>query len=354
MLPFLYVSNTCLITYFVQKGVHSSKSLKSLSLNMKDEMASDSYFNFYRNAFRNDPLFGKVGNGGTFADVYAHKVVGDALAAGSDVDLAYEAAVSMSIWMQVVHHLETAVKRCGDTKSAMTAGLSVDAALAYYVGVSQTKGDTDGYLLYSFAQKTANLFKTVEAVTGEAKANVAAIALFKTLKAEAANCDGGPDQVKTLRLMVGSMMKNLNTPLVQAFYHQLQVGSQTDKASFYAILYGLATLPQLATCRPKEYFYLSNEITENGLDVANVDKLMSEFRKTYDCFGVSCTDVHGDDEICQNFEQIPNTYAGFTPREDVTLVSQIVGYVGHHNSCLQHTHNLSFSIFSMLVSTGIS
>ena len=172
MLPFLYVSNAYLITYFVQKGVHSSRSLKSLSLNMKDEMASDSYFNFYRNAFRNDPLFGKVGNGGTFADVYAHKVVGDALAVGTDVDLAYEAAVSMSIWMQVVHHLETAVKRCGDTKSAMTAGLSVDAALAYYVGVSQTKGDTDGYLLYSFAQKTANLFKTVEAVTGEAKANV--------------------------------------------------------------------------------------------------------------------------------------------------------------------------------------
>jgi len=311
---------------------------------MQDEMASDSYFNFYRNAFRNDPLFGKIGgdDSGTYADIYADKVVGDALVAGTDNHLAYEAAVSMTIWMQIVHQLETAVKQCGDTSSAMNAGLSVDAALAYYVGVSQTKGDTDGYLLYSFAQRTANLFKTVEAVTGEARANVAAIALFKDLKAEAIKCDGGPDQFKTLRLLAGSMMKNLNIPLVQAFYHQLQVGSQTDKASFYAILYGLTTLPQLATCRPKEYFYLSNEITENGLDVANVDKLMSELRKTYDCFGVSCADIHGDDEICQNFEQISNTYAGFTPRDDVTVVSRIVDCVGHYNSRLRHTHIFPF------------
>jgi hypothetical protein len=288
---------------------------------MKDEMADDSYFNFYRNAFRNDPLFAQVGDTETFADEYAHKIVGDALVAGTDVDLAYEAAVAMTMWMQIVHQLDRAVTQCGDSTDAAGAGISIDSALAYYVGVSQTKAETDGYLLYNFAQKAANIFETVDAVTGEANANVAAIALFKDLKEEAGACDGGPDQAITLRLLTGEMMKLLNIPLVQTFYFHLQVGSRTDKASFYAILYGLATLPQLATCRPREYFYLSNEITENGLHVANVNELMDAFRKTYDCFGVSCTDIHGDSDICHGYEQIPNTFAGFAPREDVTLVS---------------------------------
>lgn len=294
---------------------------------MKVDMAEDQFFNFYRNVFRNDPLFSMVGDtSGTYADVYAHKIIRDALVAGAGVDLAYETMISMTIWMQVVHHLYESVSQCltSESSAALNAGIAVDTAVAYYVGVTQSKGESDGFLLYNFAQKAGSLFGTIDEDSGEALANIKIMELFNGLKEAAIQCDAGPDEAAEVRGLVGQIMKYMNIPLVQTFYHQLEVGARTDKGSFYAILYGLATLPQLATCKPQEYYYLSNEITENGLDVANVDKLMVEFKKTYDCFAVTCEDIHGEGNfLCDDFVLISNTYAGFTGIRDVSTVSRM-------------------------------
>lgn len=320
LLPFIIFH---IIVLFQSQTRHSSVSMKELGEGMQNKMANDPFFNFYRNSFRKDPLFRKdQEDDDTFADIYAHKILTDALEAGRDVDLAYETAVCMIIWMEVVHLLYTAVKQCGASDRPMDlAGRAIDNALAYYVGVSQTKGSTDGYLLYSLAQKSASIFGTVDELSGEAIANKDMMKYFKEAKRKAGLCDGGPEQAKVLRSVVGSMISTMNIPLVQSFVHQLQVGLETDKGSFHAILYGLSVLPQVATCQPTEYEYLTNEITANGLDVANLDSLTISFRKTYDCFGIVCRDVHGINyQGCDL--PLQHSYAGFTPKyESIRSVS---------------------------------
>jgi hypothetical protein len=293
---------------------------------MQEKMANDPFFNLYRNSFRNDPLFeNNQGEDDTYANIYAHKIFTDALEAEIDVELAYEAAVCMTMWMEVAHLLNAAVTSCGNpNQPAYVAGKKVDDALAFYVGVSQTKGSADGYLLYSLAQKSGSVFGTVDDESGEALANTSMMQYFKKAKSEANECDGTHEQAKELRTLIGSMMSKLNVPLVQNFVHQLQVGSQNDRGSAYAILYGLAVLPQVATCQPTEYYYLTREITTNGLDVANIDDLTISFRKTYDCFGITCSDVHGsDDQRCKTVVS-QNTYAGFTPNRNVLSVSLLL------------------------------
>lgn len=297
------------------QGKHSDRTIKDISLKMDIEMDQDIHFNLYRHVFKNDPLFLKLGDT-KYADEYAHKIIVDAFSVGAQVELAYEAIVVLSMWMEVVHLLESAARECGKEASGDThqAALHIDDALAYYVGVGQSKGETDGFLLYSFAQKSATAFGTIDKATGEAKVNKEIMNLFMDAKNTALTCSGGEAVTKSLRSIVGVMISRLNVPLVQSFYQTLQIGAKTDKASFYATLYGLAALPQIATCQPTEYQYLSSEITENGLDVANVQKLMKSLNSTFSCYGITCADVHGGSEDCG---EIQNSYAGFQPIEDV-------------------------------------
>ena len=149
---------------------------------MKTKQAGDPYYNFYRHTFRNDPIFNIQSSNGSHADMYAHKVISDALDIGENVELAYEAMVIFTMWMEIVHLLNSAVTKCKDPSLSGSAETDIDDALAFYVGVSQTKGQTDGYLLYALAQKSANVFGTKDEVSGEANANTKVISLFKELK----------------------------------------------------------------------------------------------------------------------------------------------------------------------------
>ncbi len=287
---------------------------------MISEMEQDIHFNLYRHVFKNDPLFNKLGDM-KYANEYAHKIIVDAFSVGTGVELAYEAIVVLSFWMEVIHLLEASARNCENVGKGATQhpGFTIDEALAYYVGVGQSKGKTDGYLLYAFAQKSASAFGTLDQETGEAKVNKELMDLFKQAKNLAVTCNGEETVTKSLRSVVGVMVSRMNVPLVQSFYQTLQIGAQTDKGSFYATLYGLAALPQIATCQPVEYQYLSNEITENGLDVANIEDLMKSLKSTFNCFGVTCADVFGGTEDCGN---IPNVYAGFEPFDDVREVRE--------------------------------
>lgn len=301
-----------------QKTTNSDRSIQNIVSTMKQRMVDDVHYNIYRHTFRTDSLFNSAA-GGTYADDYAKKIIEDAFEIDSDVDLAYEAIISLAIWMEVMHSLESAVRSCtGGDNSSIDAALALDRAVAYYVGVDQSFGKTDGHLLYSFAQKSATFSGTIDAV-GEAVANAAIMESFIKAKGQALQCDGGTGATAMLRSTVGEIMSMMNVPLVQSFYQALQHSVETEKTSFFVILYGLTTLPQIANCQPSEYQYLSEEIIDvEGFDVANADSLLRSFRKTYSCYGITSMDVHGNQ---LDAVQMPNMYAGFAPIEDVREVS---------------------------------
>ncbi len=315
-----------------EEGIHSSESLMELGRFMKEKMTNDPFFNLYRSSFKDDPLF-QQGSGEE--SYYAHKIFTDALEADTDVELAYETAICMIIWMEVAHLLHAALNNC--VMGGELALKNLDEALALYVGLGQTKGSTDGFLLYSFAQKAANVFGTVEQESGEALANKSMLKYFKDARVYAESCDD------ELRSLVGSMMSQMNIPLVQGFAHQLQLVSQTDRGSSYAILYGLSVLPQVATCQPTDYEYLTKEmkVIENGSDVPNIENLISTFKSTFRCFGVTCSDIYGNNpEQCDTFTStVQDTYAGFKTHHDVLAVSHVL----HHLwSAYTNTYLLSF------------
>jgi hypothetical protein len=305
-------------------GYHTSSSLRMMAIGMEERMANDPYYNLYRNAFRTDPLFqaqGEQGDGYTLADIYADKITTDALEV--DIELAYETLVCVTIWMEIAHYLNAAVTSCGEEsiQEPFQAEMHIDSALAYYVGVKQTKGNSDGFLLYSLAQKSAVVFDTIDGDSGEALANMKMLQYFKAAKAKAGECNGGPEVTSELRILIGSMMSQLNIPLVQNFAHQLQIGSETEQGSAFSILYGLVVLPQVKTCNPAEYFYLTNEITANGLSLAHINDLISSFKNVYSCFGITCADVHGIDSSSCNTDTLQEAFAGFNPENDVLPVS---------------------------------
>mmetsp|Transcript_19785 Transcript_19785/g.29123 ORF Transcript_19785/g.29123 Transcript_19785/m.29123 type:complete len:2165 (-) Transcript_19785:27-6521(-) len=294
---------------------NSDRSIESIGSNMKNRMEDDLHYNLYRHTFRTDSLFNSVG-GGSYADEYASKIINDAFEADGDVDLAYEGIITLAIWMEVIHLLETAVRECAQETDpgVIREAFSIDQAVAYYVGVGQSLGRPDGHLLYSFAHKSAAESGTIDAA-GEATANAAIMKHFIEAKDKASKCDGSPGYTEELHESVGKIMSMMNVPLVQSFYQALKASVETGKTSFYVILYGLTTLPQIANCQPSEYEYLSEEIIgDEGFDVTNAEALLRSFRKTYSCYGITSMDVHGNqlDAI-----KMPNMYAGFAPIVDV-------------------------------------
>jgi hypothetical protein len=235
--------------------------------------------------------------------------------------LATEALVVMTMFMKIVHSLSSAVTYCkaADVESARS---EIESAFAYYIGVGQAAGKANGYLFYSFAQRAASHQKTFKEDTNEANANIAITDIFKQAKDETSVCSSTSYQA--LRMKVGSIISMMNVPLVQHFLYLLEENAYATAETNYLELFGLAVLPQIKTCQPTTFQYLTKEITDNGmnLDTAKVNSLVSAFKKTYSCFGVTCEQIHGENhQECRSSHS--NMYAGFSPIEDVSLVSAL-------------------------------
>jgi len=301
-----------------------AKPLNLKKFGQHDEIfkSEDPIYNFYRDAFRNDPLFEGVTSDNlespqaTLVDTYAHVVVADSLANSKDIELASESILVMTIYMKIVHTLSNAIDACKNS-SVNGAQDGIDSALAYYIGVGQTKADTNGYLFYSFAQRAASIFGTQNG-NGEAKVNNDIIGFFIDAKSLSDSCSA--DNYLTFRTKVEDITRAMNVPLVQYLYHLLEEAEYDTKESNYLILFGLAVLPHMKTCQPTQYRHLSKEITEGGrnLDPAKVEDLLSIFKESYSCYGITCEDVHGEnDDACLNYEQDKH-YAGFSSISDVS------------------------------------
>ena len=279
--------------------------------------SEDPIYCFYRDAFRGNTLFnGNDGNIPTF-NTYADAVVTDAFDTAKDIELASEAIVIMTVYMKIIHSLSSAVSKCrhGNGNEALE---DIDIAFATYIGVGQSKGKTDGSMYYAFAQRAAVHYGTM--LQDEAVANTEIVKTFIEVKANTEAC--GSASFQTLRLNVGKIISQMNIPLVQQFLFLLEQTAYITEETNYLELYALAVLPHIKTCQPGTYTHLNFEIAENGLnlDVAQIGSLVTKFKETYSCFGLTCGEVHGENYAeCNSDEE--RIYAGYRPETDATLVS---------------------------------
>lgn len=252
-------------------------------------------------------------------DIYAHSIIFAAFNS-KETSLASEAILILTIWLRVAHNISAATKNCqlGEISKAVS---NLDSALAYYVGVGQTKSLTDGYLLYSLAQRAAEIFHS-ENFNFEAKANSQIITFINEARVLVDSCDGEYSPYLALKAKNDSILRSMNIPLVQMFVNSLHQSKRNNEKSNYMELYALAVLPQIETCQPSMYTYLSKQIILNELDINEIDLLIDAFRSTYYCFGITCNDVHGDQS--DQCGEASNSLAGFTPFEEVTKVSAVV------------------------------
>lgn len=299
-------------------------------------------YNFYRHAFRESDLF----NYSTETiDNFPNTVVMDAFDFANDIDLASEAIVVMIIFMKISHDLSSAITKCKEAKPDEATDY-IETAFALYVGVGQSEGGSDGHLFYSFAERVATNYMTLNDSSNEALVNTKIRALFgeaRDITMDTENvCDAS--NYVSLRRKVGSILSMMNLSLVRQFLFLLEQNAHATEQTNYLELFGLAVLPQIETCQPTNYHYLTKEITDNGLnlDPALTLALVKAFKKSFHCFGLTCEDIYGvDNRSCLGLEE-SSTYAGFSTESVVTTVSGYIEISSDYGVIKLDTHALHF------------
>jgi len=287
------------------------------------KMKEDPFYNVYRQAWREELIFNDFAvTGANVVDTFADAVAISAFDEASDLELASESVVALTMWMQIVHLLTTEVESC--QRNANLGGSSVDTAFAYYLGVKQSKGDSNGYLLYSLAQKAAIAQGTIDYSNGgEAYVNIRIIPLFQQAKEYAQNCNVNDlTSFKLLRETVGEIISTMNTPMVQFIEHYLvqmrdNIEPYSSNVENYVELYALAILPQLAVCAPTAYNKLKLDIIDETIVTSVIDDILTVLLNNYKCLGIECTDVHRNGDDCPDER---TALAGFVPAMNVNDV----------------------------------
>lgn len=309
------------------EGIHAKPlTLQKLGTDAPNTMGRQAMYNFYRQAWSDESIFVDYEETGVnVVDTYADAVIRSALDEAIDLELVAESAMALTMWMQIVHLLSVEVESC--MRGENRGGLLVDNAFAFYLGVKQSKGNSDGYLLYSLAQKAGIYQNTIDYTMGnEAKVNIDIIPLFQKAKEYAQSC-GTNDMAtyKLLRQTVGSIISIMNIPLVQLMEHylvQMRDGNadSSSKPGNYVELYTIAILPQVQVCDPSAFDNLSLGLINGKIAVNEIDSILTLLRKKYKCFGITCMDVDGNNDNCTDE---PTALAGFVPEKNMNEIAKI-------------------------------
>ena len=219
-------------------------------------------------------------------------------------EAATKGSAFLTTWMFAVGMLETSIVHCkaGDKAASLAAW---DKGVALYTGslegesgISQG-GSSFGELTYALAEKQCAQFKTCgatgDALTGGARANAEALALFETGKRHLDNARCDP-----MRSLVYNIIAQMNVPLVQGLLRSAYlIGSLTDvsnKQRAEGATYAAALLPQIAYCDQKNARADAPVIYEQmrlGAGQTNFATVKQALESNYQCLKISCVEVGG-------------------------------------------------------------
>lgn len=268
----------------------STLSLFEISSEAEKRLGEDEKYNIYRYAFEDEAVFVEEDGSDTFADSsFANTVVQYAFEIAEDNELAADAAVLLDIWMEITHELRNMVAFCEES-DAEEAVRAVDVSVAYWIGYGQTEGTSNGYLLYSIAEKAGSNFGQGG---GESDVNKKIIDLFNEAKTLANTCSDNSNAASKLRRLEDKIISQMNIPLIQQLIHFLSLYNDPNDADVgnSIQLYTIALIPQVVGCRPSDFDFLKDKLIDEDIDVNNFDAIFRILERSLDCFGVTCLDL---------------------------------------------------------------
>lgn len=273
------------------------QSLSGITNNASLFQQSNPFYSFYRFAFRNDPNFSN-----DTLSIYSSIIVNEALTK-SNGHFASDTVLVMVIWMHVTNILYAAVADC---KQRIVPVLNIDKALALYIGSRQSKGNSDGFMLYALSQRFGTVSNTLSE-DGEAKSNQRVLELFANAKNVSRQCTKASQWIE-LRRIVQAIISQMNVPLLQALDYYLARFSLTwneDDGNLLE-LYALAVLPQMAVCYPLLYerffqkllidapFTVRTDAEKVALNIT-LTAARLKLKSAFTCFGTNSAEVLGID-----------------------------------------------------------
>ena len=250
-------------------------------------MSLDPIYNFYRYAFKDEPIFIDNPESKIADSSFGDTVVKKAFAIAKDNDLAAEASVVMILVMEIHHQLQLIIESC---RGGDDGARAVDIAAAFWVGTGQEVGNNDsGYLMYSIAERAAALYGQD---SGVATVNTKILSLLQEVKVLLGSCSSNDDDFGALRMKVDQITTQMYIPLLQQIiYYMNMADSEDNDYENYIELYALSTIPQIAACNPSTFSYLKDELIDYDWEPDGLENVMASLRGAYSCFGLTCEDL---------------------------------------------------------------
>lgn len=306
-----------------ENGIETGhRSLQKFSTEDSKDMIGEPLFNIFRYSLQDS-------NGqylGVDARLYADSIVNKAFTDYSTEakTLAAEAMLAINLWMYLVHQLFETLGNCKNKVVADADGVhSIDEAVAYWIGDGQIAGDGDrGHLFYALAERMGDKFQVN--VNGQSRTNVNILRLFNQAKLELSfpdACSTNPNTYSRLRQIVYRILTQMTIPLMQSLIDSLR---ENDNPRVQ--MYAQAVTPLIAACDPTLYEYLHLKLIGGDYNVIEVEDIIGKLRTSFECLGISCSDVgrhiSETDNTCVDTPKT-NAFAGYVPNNDVREYAQL-------------------------------
>ena len=256
----------------------------------------------------------------TYADDFVSAALMGTTDPGSNVDfgsliddarvqLAMKGAAYQNVWMYVLHELEAAIEDCDAgvpddddhvDVADCTGCHAWDEGWAFWAGSHQSEGSTDGYLVYTLAEKRCTNFGTCGADgTSKDSADRPSYVnreLLSQYNSGLTNLQAGSCSLAQANLDAIAVLMTI--PLIQgtlryAYKCDPAALNEGDEACAEAYAFAAALLPQISNCDAAA----ATTVKSNMIPGANIPDgfaaVKAAVESTYRCMGIQCSDIGG-------------------------------------------------------------
>jgi hypothetical protein len=233
--------------------------------------------------------------------------------------------------MEVVRALNEAIDDCRSNISE--AVRSVDEAVAYYTGSRTIEEGSDGVLLHALAEVRANQMNTRDPLDddglGDAVVNVDITRHFNLLAdylqdGNATLCEMAEEsKVRIINLMKVPIVQSV---IRSAYIQEMESSENQEGLIVEGATFAAAILPFVHECNET-----IAEIIHSNMKlgvVAKYKNVKMALETTYDCLGITCSDVGGVwDDVNSQYKSLPCNFTAETSSSTTVTGSLYVGIV---------------------------
>jgi uncharacterized protein (DUF305 family) len=218
----------------------------------------------------------------------------------SRIQLAKKGSAYQNVWMYVLHELEAAIVDCnaGENDDAGGSPHAWDEGWAFWAGSQQSAGATDGYLIYTLAEKRCTNFGTCgsagtsyESTDRPSKVNRDLLTQYNEGLAhlQAAECTEAAANMATIKSL-------MTVPLVQgtmryAYKCDPLNGNEGAEACSEGYAFAAAVLPQIHTCDATAATTIKTNMKPGANLPDGYEAVKAALEGCYESMGITCDQV---------------------------------------------------------------